>query len=239
MAFGEHVPVRKDFFNSRLSPHRSQDTSCACQNHTHRRDDSHHNDKSDNCGYGSGDRRRPFTADQCPLHLCCFPWLLATSVGVCEQSNLSAIPGLAKSSCCGERNYGSQARSMTIRFYFKVAVEFVQSLAHSSQTDAGVCAGSTKTGQLMGGYAAAEIPCFQDCSFRLALKTDANLRSSGVAMHVGQALLQHTEKGNLHRDWQSFTIGRKGQAYVDPAPLGEALDIPLGGTTKACLVQQR
>src|ERR1700680_419135 len=98
-----------------------------------RRDDSHHNDKSDNCGYGSGDRRRPFTADQCPLHLCCFPSLLATSVGVCEQSNLSAIPGLAKSSCCGERNYGSQARSMTIRFYFKVAVQFVQSLAHSSQ----------------------------------------------------------------------------------------------------------
>ena len=90
---------------------------------------------------------------------------------------------------------------MTIRLYFQVAVQFVQSLAHSSQTNAGLRAGTTKPGQPIGGYAASGIPYFQDCSFGLALKTNANLRSSGVAMHIGQALLQHAEKGNLHGDW--------------------------------------
>ena len=39
---------------------------------------------------------------------------------------------------------------MTIRLYFEVAVQFVQSLAHSSQTDAGLRAGS-KRGQSREG----------------------------------------------------------------------------------------
>src|SRR6202011_2932877 len=101
-------------------------------------------------------------------------------------------------------------RSMTIRLYFKLAIEFVQALTHTSQADAHFRAPLSKPGHPLGGYSASEFPYFQDCSFGLALKTDANLRSSGVAMHVGQALLQHTEKGNLHRDWQSFRIGREG-----------------------------
>jgi hypothetical protein len=46
---------------------------------------------------------------------------------------------------------------MTIRFYFELAVEFAQSLAHSSKTNARFRARIPKPGQPLGGYAASVV----------------------------------------------------------------------------------
>ena len=56
-------------------------------------------------------------------------------------------------------------------------------------------------------------------------------------MHVGQALLQDTEKSDLHVSRQSLTRFRDLCLYVNPAALGESLDVPLGCGCKAYLVQ--
>ena len=78
---------------------------------------------------------------------------------------------------------------MSIRFYFKLAVQFVQSLAHSSETDSRFLTYSTEQTQALGWYASTEILYLQDHNLGLVLKTDAGLRSFGVAMYIGQALL--------------------------------------------------
>jgi hypothetical protein len=52
-----------------------------------------------------------------------------------------------RSSHNGKRNYGSHTRSMSIRFYFKLAVQFVQALAHSGQADTRFRARFTKAPQ--------------------------------------------------------------------------------------------
>ena len=56
-----------------------------------------------------------------------------------------------------QRNYGPDARSMTIRFYFELAVEFAQSLTHASKTNARFRACIPKQGQSLGGYAASVV----------------------------------------------------------------------------------
>gem|GEM_PF-6161572 len=89
---------------------------------------------------------------------------------------------------------------MTIRFYFKLAGQLVQSLAHSGQTDAGFRARFTKPIQQLRWYAASAISYFKDHSFSLAPKTNIDLQSSRVAMNVRQTFLQHTEKRSLDRD---------------------------------------
>ena len=118
-----------------------------------------------------------------------------------------------------KRNYGAQARSMTIRFYFKVAVQFVQALAHSGQTHTRFRVRVTESSQCFHRYAASAISYLKHDRCGLVLKADADLQSSRVAVHVRQALLQHTEKSGLDRDWQSVTFGRQIQPYVNPTSL--------------------
>jgi hypothetical protein len=55
-------------------------------------------------------------------------------------------------------------------------------------------------------------------------------------MHVGQALLQDTEKCDLHVSRQSLTRFRDLRLYINPAALGESLDVPLGRGCKSYLV---
>ena len=88
-----------------------------------------------------------------------------------------------------KRNYGSQARSMTIRFYFKLTVQFGQALAHSRQTHARLRVRFTKSSQSLHRYAASAISYLKHYRFGLVLKTDADLQRSRVAMHICQALL--------------------------------------------------
>ena len=108
-----------------------------------------------------------------------------------------------------KRNYGSQARSMTIRIDFKLAVQFVQALAHSGQTHARFRARFAKSSQSLHRYAASAISYLKHYRFGLVLKADADLQSSRVAMHVRQALLQNPEKSGLDRDRHSFTLATR------------------------------
>jgi hypothetical protein len=164
--------------------------------------------------------------------------LLCISAGPCGWSNRrSAIFGLNKSSDCKLRNCGPHVRSMAVRFDFKLAVEFMQSLAHSGETDTCLRA-SAKSGQLLSWYASPKIPYFQDYAFGLVLKTNAHLRSSGVTMHISQTLLQHPEEGGLDCHRQPLTAGRKIQVNANPAPLCEAIDIPLCSAGEAHFIEQ-
>src|ERR1700687_1343554 len=127
---------------------------------------------------------------------------------------------------------------MTMRFYFQFAVQFVHALAHSGQADARFCACFTKSIQTLRRYAASIISYFQNYLFQLVLKADANLRSSGVAMYIRQALLEDTEKSNFYSHGESLLSGCNIQLYVDPGSLGEALDVPLRCASKTHLIQQ-
>jgi len=79
--------------------------------------------------------------------------------------------------------------SITIGFYFQTAVQFVQSLAHPSQPNAGLCTHAAQQPQAFFGYAFSKVSYLQNHGFGIMLKTDACLRSSGMAKHVGQAFL--------------------------------------------------
>jgi hypothetical protein len=85
--FREHIPIRKGFFPSGFSPHPSQDISGTCYNRTYRNDDTHYGNKSDDCGYCSGDCRGLFIADRCPLQVC---WFLVKLLD-CESYATDAI----------------------------------------------------------------------------------------------------------------------------------------------------
>jgi hypothetical protein len=125
-----------------------------------------------------------------------------------------------------------------MRFDFQFAVQFMHTLAHSSQTDARFCACSTKAIQTLRGYAASIISYFQNYTFPLVMKADANLRRSRVPMYIRQALLEDTEKNNLYLDGESFSRGCNVQLHVDPGSLGEALDVPLRRASEAGLIQE-
>ena len=61
-----------------------------------------------------------------------------------------------------KRNYGSQVRSMTIRFDFKLAVQFVQALAHSGPVPTPASGASfTKASQSVHRNAASAIWYFK------------------------------------------------------------------------------
>jgi len=84
-----------------------------------------------------------------------------------------------------------------------------EQFAHPSQTDAGFRADSMKQPQTFFGYTLPEIPHLQNDSLVYVLKMDARFRRSGVAMHIGQALLQHTEQCDLYLFRQSSMRIRK------------------------------
>src|SRR5579863_8069694 len=81
--------------------------------------------------------------------------LRASGNGGCSYLTASTEP--TGKSCRVEGGYGPHCSSMTIRFYFELAVEFAQSLAHSGKTNARFSACIPKPGQPLGGYAASVI----------------------------------------------------------------------------------
>jgi len=58
-------------------------------------------------------------------------------------------------------------------------------------------------------------------------------------MHVRQALLQYAKERGLDRRRKPLTRSREVQSHVNPAPFGEALDIPLRGGGKSYFIQQQ
>jgi hypothetical protein len=162
--------------------------------------------------------------------------LRASGNGGC--SHLTAITEPTGSSYGRGWDDRPHCSSMTIRFYFQLAVQFVHALAHSGQADARFCACFTKSIQPLRRYAAAIISYFQNYLFKLVLEADLNLRSSRVPMYIRQALLEDTEKSNLYPDWESPLSGCNIQLYVDPGSLGETLDVPLRCASEADFIQQ-
>ncbi len=94
-----------------------------------------------------------------------------------------------------------------------------------------------KQSQALLRYPLPKISDFQNHRVACMLKMDARIRGAGMAMHVGQALLQDTEKSDLYVSRQSLTRFRDVCLYANPATLGEALDVALGRGCKSYLVQ--
>ena len=92
-----------------------------------------------------------------------------------------------------EWNGGPHARPTTIGFDFQRPVQFVHSLPHPGQPHARFCGHLTKQPHALRWYPLPEIAYLQNHSVGIMLKMDAGIRSSGVAMYVGQAFLQHTK----------------------------------------------
>jgi len=94
---------------------------------------------------------------------------------------------------CRQWNGCSHDRPATVRFYFQLSVQLVQSLAHAGQTDARFRRDSMEQAQAFFGYAFPEIAHLQNHGIYLVLKANGGIQSSGVAMDIGKALLQYTE----------------------------------------------
>jgi hypothetical protein len=126
---------------------------------------------------------------------------------------------------------------VTIGVYFQLAVQFMHSLVHSGQADASFRARFTKPIQTLCPYATAIVSYFQNHRSKLELKADANLRSSRVPMYIRQALLEDTEKNNLHAHWQPFLLGRDVHAYRYPASLSKALGVSFRRAYESNLIE--
>ena len=73
------------------------------------------------------------------------------------------------------------------------SVQFVDSFTHPGQSDTSFRSHSMKQPQALLRYTLPEITYLQNHRFGYISKMYARIRSSGVAMYIGQALLQHTE----------------------------------------------
>ena len=67
---------------------------------------------------------------------------------------------------------------------------------------------------------------------------NVDFRTTGVAMNVGEALLQYAKKGNFHRPRHSSQLLRRLRPDLCPTALREALHVPLGGGSKSRLIQE-
>jgi CRP/FNR family transcriptional regulator, cyclic AMP receptor protein len=143
-----------------------------------------------------------------------------------------------RSSHCQKWNDSSHACSATIRSYFKPAGQFAQSFAHAGQTHTAFRPRVLQSVQSLCRYASAEVLYLQDHGLRSPLKAHPDGRSSRVSMHVCQALLQYAEKDEFHPLRQPPRRVADLGTHADSAPLGEAFEIPLGGTGEAYFVQQ-
>ncbi|SRR5258707_8250410 len=110
--------------------------------------------------------------------------------------------------------------------------------SHTDKTHAAVVSTCLEASEQIRRNAAAKVFNHRRHDVVTNIHLNVDLRTTGVATNVGEALLQYAKKSNFRRPRHPSQMLRRLKPDLCPTALREALHVPLGGGSKSRLIQK-
>jgi hypothetical protein len=138
----------------------------------------------------------------------------------------------------GEWKDYCQQRSVGIGMDRHIAVQFAESFSHSGDADASLPGAFVQLAQGLGRHAVSVILHFKPNLISCKSQADIRFRAAGVAVNIGQGLLQRAKQSDFNITAQPPEVRRQAKVDGHAAALGETFDEPAGGGAESGFIEQ-
>ena len=138
----------------------------------------------------------------------------------------------------GERKDYGQQRAVRIGLDRHIAAQFADPFSHSGDADASLARAFVQLAQGLGRHTVSVILDFEPNLILLKSNADICFRAAGVAVNIGQGLLQRAKQSDLHITAQPAEVRGQAQLDDDATALCETFDEPAGSGAESGFIEQ-